>query len=330
MAIYLTADWHLGDTRMEILGRPFKSTDHQSRCLLRNFNQIITPEDTLIIVGDVCVAPAYLPEIAKFNGKKTLIRGNHDRPFTDEQLSHYFDSIIPEDESLWAQVCSPGIPGGSLRCCIQHYPTQGVPEEFNLVGHIHAAWKYQLNMMNVGIDANHFKPVDMDSIPNHLKAITEVYDEDVWVAYNKINTVYRDKRGKKSSYVREQEFLCQGTGSLISRTPKKMDNPVDQVLQEAYFTYEQGLPMRTSDVLAEWIDRHCKQGDFDSVKTLLNNLEGSRLPPAALTGVLSITSHAKEFLGETRKQFFTRTMEVLRTLYQLPEDRLTSIEERLR
>jgi hypothetical protein len=55
-------------------------------------------------------------------------------------------------------------------------------------------------MLNIGVDVHHFRPVNLDSIPFHLTAISEYYDEDVWVAYNEINQRYRGKRGKEGSY----------------------------------------------------------------------------------------------------------------------------------
>jgi len=36
---------------------------------------------------------------------------------------------------------------------IDHYPTNGKSDIFNVVGHIHGTWKVQRNMVNVGVDA---------------------------------------------------------------------------------------------------------------------------------------------------------------------------------
>ena len=55
--------------------------------------------------------------------------------------------------------------------------------------------------MNVGVDANHFVPHNLDeAIPFFLKAISEFYDEDVWAAYNAANSPYVGIRGKKGVY----------------------------------------------------------------------------------------------------------------------------------
>jgi calcineurin-like phosphoesterase family protein len=165
--------------------------------LVNNHNKLVAPEDEVIMAGDVCYqkTPEWLPNVSRFNGRKILIRGNHDRGITDEQFEPYFTRIIPDGCGLVKEIC--GIP-----CYITHYPSEGRADAFNLVGHIHSAWKYQLNMLNIGVDVHQYKPVCLDSIRFHLDAICKYYDEDVWVAYNEINAKFRGQRGKKGTYFR--------------------------------------------------------------------------------------------------------------------------------
>lgn len=198
MAKFITSDFHLGETRLQILGRPFNTTMDMISTLMRNHNSIVNEEDEVIIVGDVCYkeVPEYLKYLAGFNGKKTLIRGNHDRGITDEEFLKYFEKVIPDGDGLELEI--EGIP-----CYATHYPTCGRKDRFTLCAHIHHAWRYQLNMFNIGVDSNHFLPVNLETIPFHFKAITEFYDEDVWCAYNEINSEYRGKRGKNGSYFKK-------------------------------------------------------------------------------------------------------------------------------
>jgi calcineurin-like phosphoesterase family protein len=195
MARFITADWHLGEDRLQIIGRPQASGEEMIEELVAKHNALVKPDDEVFVVGDVCYQkkPECVELVARFNGIKTLIRGNHDRDIPDEVFSRYFEQILPDGAGV--QLDIEGIP-----CYITHYPTQGMATCFNLVGHIHTAWKYQLNMLNIGVDVHHFRPVNLDSIPFHLTAISEYYDEDVWVAYNEINQRYRGKRGKEGSY----------------------------------------------------------------------------------------------------------------------------------
>jgi calcineurin-like phosphoesterase family protein len=191
---FFTADWHLGENRFAIMQRPFKTVKEGNDELVRRHNEVVRPNDRVLVIGDAVykAAPECLPLVAKFNGVKTLIRGNHDA-LPDSILLHYFEEIIPEGEGIDFEV--EGVP-----CHATHYPTLGVKDRFNLVGHIHGAWKYQLNMLNVGVDANHFAPHHMSQVPFYLKAVTEFYDADVWSAYHAANVSHYDTRGKKTSY----------------------------------------------------------------------------------------------------------------------------------
>ena len=195
MKTFITGDWHIGESRMNIMQRPFTSPDDMINTLIHNDNQIVTPYYIVIMVGDVCYqkTPQYLPRVNDFHGHKILIRGNHDRIFTDDELYPYFEQVISEGEGMDMDI-------HNIPCYITHYPTQGKKDRLNLVGHIHGAWKYQLNMLNVGVDVHHFQPISIESIPFHFEAITQHYDDDVWAAYHDINASYQGHRGKKESY----------------------------------------------------------------------------------------------------------------------------------
>jgi calcineurin-like phosphoesterase family protein len=195
--IFITADWHLGESRFHIMGRPFSDVQLHVDTLVENHNKLVSPNDIVYVNGDAIYQGAnpeeFLPQISRFNGRKVLVRGNHDRPFSDEQFAPYFEQIIPEGEGVELEI-------GGIPCYITHYPSRAVEDRFNLIGHIHSAFKVQLNMLNVGVDVHHFCPVHEDQIPFTLKAITDFYDNDVWAAYNQVNSKYINSRGKKSNY----------------------------------------------------------------------------------------------------------------------------------
>jgi calcineurin-like phosphoesterase family protein len=195
MTTYITADWHLGEDRLALLGRPFTNPNDHVQHLLKEHNSMVQPTDQVILVGDAVYqnAPHFLERIHEFNGVKTLIRGNHDRIFTDAQLSPYFQTIIPEGQGIEMSI-------DDIPCFITHYPTQSRTDRFNLVGHIHGDWRVQLNMLNVGVDVHHFRPLPLSSIKGMKTAIESFYDNDVWVAYNPLNSQYLPTRGKKSTY----------------------------------------------------------------------------------------------------------------------------------
>lgn len=193
---WITADYHLGEDRFAIMQRPFDDPKKMIDTLVKNHNAVVATDDVVIIVGDVCYqkAPQYLEHVERFNGHKILFRGNHDRVFTDSDLRKHFNHVVKEGEGM-------DITVGGIECHIVHYPSLAVPNKFNLVGHIHGAWKYQLNSLNVGVDCNHFAPHNLDeAVPFYFKAVCDFYDDDVWAAYNAANEEYRGKRGKPGNY----------------------------------------------------------------------------------------------------------------------------------
>ncbi len=197
MKTFITADWHLGEDRFAIMQRPFVDAQQMVDKLVENHNSLVNQDDLVYVNGDVLYQKAdpsiYLNQISRFNGRKILIRGNHDRVFSDEQFKPYFEEIIAEGNGVEVTI-------GEIQCYINHYPSLAIENRFNLVGHIHSAWKFQLNSLNVGVDVHHHFPVNFDQIPFFFKAICEFYDDDVWSAYLPANANFTKTRGKKGNY----------------------------------------------------------------------------------------------------------------------------------
>lgn len=61
-----------------------------------------------------------------------------------------------------------------------HYPVDAKSDKMNIVGHIHGLWKVQPNMINVGVDAWHFRPVPETTISFIHNAIKNYYDKNVF------------------------------------------------------------------------------------------------------------------------------------------------------
>ncbi len=198
---WFTSDWHLGESRMQVMCRPFfdnekgSATMNMIETIRNNHNSMVAEDDIVYVIGDCCNknTPEFLDYADQFNGVKILIRGNHDVSLSDEDFLKVFEEVIPEGKGVDLDL-------NGLSVYLTHYPTQSKSDVFNLVGHIHGAWKVQLNMLNVGVDAHHFRPISADDVAFYYKAICEFYDRDVFVAYHEVNASYRDIRSKQSSY----------------------------------------------------------------------------------------------------------------------------------
>ena len=80
--IYVISDTHFNHKNIiEYCNRPFKTVEEMNEVLIKNWNDVVSQEDTIICLGDfVLGTKENIIEIGtKLNGHKILILGNHDR-----------------------------------------------------------------------------------------------------------------------------------------------------------------------------------------------------------------------------------------------------------
>ena len=58
--------------------RPFTSTEEMDEAMVERWNAVVRPQDTVYHLGDVVINKKSLHHVKRLNGKKRLIRGNHD------------------------------------------------------------------------------------------------------------------------------------------------------------------------------------------------------------------------------------------------------------
>lgn len=191
---YFSADFHFGDPRLELLGRPFKSTEEAQEKMLEPLLQM-TEDDNFYIVGDVAINEEWLKPISQCKAHKHLFKGNYDR-LDDSTYLKYFDSV---QDKMTGMISDPDGKLPDLRIHINHYPGRSIPDAFNLVAHIHGCWRVQKNMLNVGVDAHHLRPISSKDVFFYYNGICNFYDQDVWVQEHEANIVHK-KRGKEGTY----------------------------------------------------------------------------------------------------------------------------------
>jgi len=127
MDIWLTSDTHFSHQNIITYEkRPFASTDEMDEVLITNWNSVVKPNDLIFHIGDVffCKAERMKWIADRLNGRKILIRGNHDKGysngkfnklgfdvyqyyfFRDYLLSHY-----PQNPTILHQAAEHGLKG---------------------------------------------------------------------------------------------------------------------------------------------------------------------------------------------------------------------------
>ena len=88
---FVISDHHLGHTnsweKFKLSDgsplRPFTSTEEMNETMIERHNAKVKEQDTVYFLGDVVINKKYLELVKRMNGRKILIRGNHDI-FKDE------------------------------------------------------------------------------------------------------------------------------------------------------------------------------------------------------------------------------------------------------
>lgn len=96
--VFLIADTHLGHQNIiSYADRPFQTLDEMNHTMIQNWNQVVTPNDTVFMLGDFAFGS---PEkihywASQLQGHKILIMGNHDREMPREIFRNsVFDEVI--------------------------------------------------------------------------------------------------------------------------------------------------------------------------------------------------------------------------------------------
>ena len=92
--IYFIADTHFGDSAIcRYEDRPFETIEQMDAVLIFEWNSVVTAVDTVYVLGDFG-ATDYEAEILKqLNGRKLLIKGNHDSKSNEEYRCLGFDEV---------------------------------------------------------------------------------------------------------------------------------------------------------------------------------------------------------------------------------------------
>ena len=110
MKRFFISDLHFQDERLNLYARDlmFKNSKDVDDYIIKIWNEKITNEDLVIVVGDVSMTKDGLNNLKKLNGEKWIVKGNYDvsienggtakYEISDEILSEYFTKVVDELE----------------------------------------------------------------------------------------------------------------------------------------------------------------------------------------------------------------------------------------
>lgn len=142
--------------------RPWDDITNMDEALVHNWNAVVAPQDRVYHLGDVVINRRHLATLHRLNGRKVLVKGNHDI----FKLSDY----TPHFDDIRAYIVKKTPQGG--KCILSHIP---IHEEslgrfgLNIHGHLHAnvvmrkdRWGKEtmdLRYVNVSVEQTNFAPI---------------------------------------------------------------------------------------------------------------------------------------------------------------------------
>ena len=164
---WFTGDYHFNHKAIiQFCNRPFLTMLEMNRVIIQRHNERVAPSDTVYFLGDFAFYTSkYEIEmfLKRLNGHFVFIQGNHDKNNNLNAITKY--SVLNTYGKQIQLVHKPDdiVEGFDLYLC----------------GHVHEKWKfkkvfrgqhpYSTYVVNVGVDAWGFYPVNMKQILKALK-----------------------------------------------------------------------------------------------------------------------------------------------------------------
>lgn len=141
--------------------RDFRTIEGMDEVIIMNWNKTVRPADRVYLLGDVSMAKMHIKTVGRLNGRKVLIKGNHD-VYPLKEYMPYFDDIRAYKV----------FPAHNIIC--SHIPVH--PRElegrfrYNIHGHLHAETIPDPRYINVSAEQINYTPKSLDDI---LKGIQQ-------------------------------------------------------------------------------------------------------------------------------------------------------------
>lgn len=173
--IYVTSDLHFGHDREFIWKvRGYNSVDNMNIDLVSKWNNIVTDEDDVYVLGDLMLGlPQNIEYVKKLHGKLHIVLGNHDTKKREE--------MYKELNNVVEVACAIRLDYKKYHFFMTHYPclTGNLEKEslrqmtLNLCGHTHTANAFsdwdKGPIYHCDIDAHNGYPVCLDNIIEEMK-----------------------------------------------------------------------------------------------------------------------------------------------------------------
>ncbi len=163
--MYVISDTHFNHTNViKYENRPFSSVEEMNDFMIKEWNDVVSKNDTVFHLGDFCFGNKDIIStiINKLNGRKILIKGNHDKHIKcNKWLELGFEEVYN-----YPIIYKPGI-------ILSHAPViEYISDTVNIHGHVHTKdveLPKNNTYINVCVEVINYRPLDLDELIERLK-----------------------------------------------------------------------------------------------------------------------------------------------------------------
>lgn len=162
---YYTSDPHFGHANIiKFCDRPWKDVSEMDEALIKNWNDTVTDEDHVYILGDICMNKNKLVKILeRLNGFIHIVAGNHDVKNLPSVLKHMKGKVF-----IHPLIHTVKDEGRKVVLC--HFPIYEWNGYYHGVVHFHGHThgsigdNFRPNAFDVGVDSREYRPMTYDEI----------------------------------------------------------------------------------------------------------------------------------------------------------------------
>ena len=179
MSAFITSDLHIDHANILTFDapdgsamRPYSCLEEMQQDLEERWNKKVHKKDTVYCLGDIAFSRTGLRLMERFNGRKVLIAGNHDR-LPAKLYLQYFEDI----RGAYFHHGDSTMLGGLIFTHIPVHP-KGLIGHYrgNVHGHLHCHLvntdngKVDERYFNACLERNDFSPVPLECVKDFFKA----------------------------------------------------------------------------------------------------------------------------------------------------------------
>lgn len=178
--IFFCSDHHFNHKnilKFGVRGKMFSTVEEHNEFIVEEHNKVVTKNDKVFMLGDLCFGADSLKYVKRMNGNKTLILGNHDK-----QSMNSYAPIFGANDIKGAVVFNKGVHPIMLT----HIPIHPMQLEFkykaNGHGHTHSHTVIKggcqcyepvkdPRYINFSLEAINFRPISLDEVNDKLREL---------------------------------------------------------------------------------------------------------------------------------------------------------------